>query len=71
MIEQTPKDVMTVADVDRATRRALTIFDNWHRATGHVPEYCRSEVEACIEDAVHCGIQAAMGLYHLLDSEKD
>ena len=61
---------MTKADVDRATRRALTIFDAWHRSTGHVPDYCLSEVEACIEDAVHCGIQAAMGIHELLESER-
>ena len=64
-------DVMTRADVERAVRRALTLFDKWQRCTGAVPSHYLAECEGCIEDAVHVGIQAAMGIYKPLDSEQD
>jgi len=56
---------------ERATRRALVIFDNWNRVTGCFTEYTSyySEVEGIIEDAVHCGIQEALGIYKELESE--
>jgi hypothetical protein len=58
---------------DRAERRALTIYDKWLRVTGvFVPDTSYDcEVQGIIRDAVHCGIQAAMGIHEPLESEQE
>jgi hypothetical protein len=62
---------MKVCELDSAIRRALNLFDKWNDCTGaitkHSSIYC--EIQGCIEDAVHCGAQAATGDFKKLDSE--
>lgn len=53
---------MNKGEVEYAERRALQLFDDWNEATGvFVPRAgYYFEVVACIEDAVHCGVQMAL-----------
>lgn len=55
-----------------AKRRALNLFDKWNDVTGLVNQGTSYyyELQACIEDAVECGAQAACGVHELLESEK-
>ena len=59
--------------MDAAIRRALNIFDDWNRVTGFVTEHTSYyyEIQGCIEDAVHCGAQAALEIHEPLESEKE
>lgn len=63
--------VVTLGELERAKRRALTIFDAWLRVTGAIPEGSSWvwEAEGCISDAVEIGVQCALGIYKPLDSE--
>ena len=64
---------MKRGEVDNATRRALNIFDSWNRSTGFVEEHTSYyyELQGIIEDAVHCGIQAALRIEEQLESEEE
>lgn len=53
---------MNKGEVDRAVRNALNRFDEWYEVTEGIVNGYRSEVESCIEDAVHIGIRAALAL---------
>lgn len=63
---------MKVSELEYAKRRALNIFDDWLDNTGVVVRHSSYYDELCgvIEDAVHCGAQAAIGVNEKLDSEK-
>lgn len=63
----------SVGEIEFAKRRALNLFDKWNEVTGFVPKFTSYyyEIQSCIEDAVHCGAQVALGVHELLDSEKD
>lgn len=52
----------TQGEVDFAVRRALNIFDEWNDVTGHTTRFSSDyhELQAVIEDAVHCGFQQAL-----------
>jgi len=54
---------VTQGQFDSAVRRAFNLFDKWNDVTGFVPKDTSYyyELQACIEDAVHCGAQAATG----------
>lgn len=64
---------MTKGELEGAIRRALNLFDQWVEVTGFVPKHTTYyyEMQGCIEDAVHCGAQAATGDYRKLESEQD
>ena len=63
---------MTRGELQAAIRRAHNLFDAWNSVTGvftpHSGYY--AEILACIEDAVHCGAQAATGDYKRLENEE-
>jgi hypothetical protein len=63
---------MTKGELDDAIRRALNIFDAWNDVTGFVTKHTSYyyELQSCIEDAVHCGAQAATGDYRKLEDEQ-
>lgn len=63
---------MTKGELDNAIRRALNIFDAWNDVTGSIPKHSSwyYEAQSCIEDAVHCGAQAATGDFKKLDGER-
>jgi hypothetical protein len=58
-------------EVDSAIRRALNLFDAWVDATDAIPKHTSLyyEIQGCIEDAVHCGIQQALNNFKELESE--
>lgn len=62
---------MSNGELKDAVRRALNIFEKWNECTGAVDEHssCYWELQGVIEDAVHCGAQAACGVKKKLDSE--
>jgi hypothetical protein len=62
---------VTKGQMDSAIRRALNLFDQWNGVTGFVTEHTSYyyELQAVIEDAVHCGAQAALGIREPLESE--
>lgn len=64
---------MKQGELNDAKRRALNIFERWNDATGCVVKDTSwyYELQACIEDAVHCGAQAASGVHELLEAEKE
>lgn len=67
------KTYISAGELADAKRRALNAFDKWNDVTG---QFTRGtsyyyEAQGCIEDAVHIGAQAALGVYKQLDSEKD
>lgn len=64
---------ITNGQMSDAVRRALNLFDKWNDCTGVVPKGTSYyyEMQSVIEDAVHCGAQAAVGVHELLESEKD
>lgn len=64
---------MKVSEIEYAKRRALTIFDKWVKVSGYIEMHSSlySEIQGCIEDAVHCGAQAAQGVEVKLDSEEE
>ena len=53
---------MKKGEVDYAERKALDLFDMWNDSTGVVQKHTSYyyEIQACIIDAVHCGIQMAL-----------
>lgn len=53
---------LSVGEVARAVRDALHRLDEWDEVTGWLHGSYRGEVESIIEDAVHIGIRAALGL---------
>jgi hypothetical protein len=63
---------MTKGELDGAIRRALNLFDAWNQVTGVFPRGTSyyGEVQSLIEDAVHCGAQAATGDYKRLEGEE-
>ena len=63
---------MKVGELDSAKRRALNLFDAWNQVTGFVPPGSGyySEMQSIIEDAVHCGAQAATGDFRRLEGEE-
>lgn len=62
---------MTTGELEYAKRRALNIFDRWNDCTGAVPKFTGYyyEIQGCIEDAVECGAQAALGVHEAIESE--
>lgn len=64
---------MTQGELDSAIRRALNLFDAWNDVSGLVAKHTGYyyELQAVIEDAVHCGVQAACGDFKKLDSEQE
>lgn len=63
--------MMQKGQLDRAKRRALRILDDWIEVTGVVEadSSYRYEMEAIVEDAVECGVQAALGISQPLEGE--
>jgi len=63
---------MTRGELDNAVRRALNIFDQWNNVTGVFDrgDTYYYEVQAVIEDAVHCGAQGATGDFKRLEGEE-
>ena len=63
---------MKRGEVDDAIRRALNIFDEWNEVTGFVQPGTGYyyELQGIIEDAVHVGIQSALG-YKLVGTPSD
>ena len=53
---------MNEGQVDYAERKAMELFDEWNNCTGiFIPGTSYyAEIEACIIDAVHCGIQMTL-----------
>lgn len=72
LIDNSGKTCVTAGELNKAKRRALTIFDQWLRITGAIPEGSSWvwECESIIEDAVEIGVQAAYGIYEPLDAEE-
>lgn len=65
-------DVVTKGVLDRAKRRAHTIFDKWNRVAGCLEgSSYQWEVEAIIADAVEIGVQAAYGIHRQLEAERE
>lgn len=62
---------MTQGELAGAVRRALNLFDQWNDVTGFVTPNTGYyyEVQGCIEDAVKCGVQAALGVYEPIEGE--
>jgi hypothetical protein len=58
-------------EIEFAKRRALNLFDKWNDCTGFVPKFTSYyyEIQACIEDAVECGVQAGVGVHEVLEAE--
>lgn len=63
---------MKQGELDNARRRALNLFDNWNNTTGFVEEHTGYyyELQGLIEDAVRCGVQAALGVHESLECEE-
>lgn len=53
---------MTKGEVERAVRDATHRLDEWQETTGALTGSYRYEVEGIVQDAVHIGIRAALGL---------
>jgi len=53
---------MTKGEIEFAERQALNLFDDWNDSTGIIQKFTSyyHEAQACIIDAVHCGIQMAI-----------
>lgn len=64
---------MTKGELHDAERRALNILDAWIDVTGFVTRGTSYyyELQGLMEDAVHCGAQAATGDHRKLESEAD
>lgn len=63
---------MNIGELETAKRRALNLFDAWVNVTGFVVPHTSYyyELQGLIEDAVHCGAQAATGDMTRLESEE-
>lgn len=64
---------MTVGELEQAKRRALNILDRWLDVTGviEINTGYYYEMQSIVDDAVHCGAQAATGDYRRIDGEPD
>jgi hypothetical protein len=53
---------MTKGEIEFAERTALNLFDKWNDVTGFVDKFTSYyyEMQGCLIDAVHCGIQMAI-----------
>lgn len=53
---------MNRGSVEYAERKAMELFDTWNDCVGMLTPGTSyyAEIEACINDAVHCGIQMAL-----------
>lgn len=62
----------TKGELEFAKRRALTLFDKWNDCTGFVTKFTSYyyELQSCLEDAVECGAQVAVGIHEPLPSEE-
>lgn len=62
---------MSKGEMNDAQRRALNILDKWIDVTGIIPKATSYyyELQGIIEDAVHCGAQAALNTHEPLESE--
>lgn len=62
---------VTMGELETAQRRALNILDAWLAITGAVEPGTSwyYELQRVVEDAVHCGAQAATGDYRKLENE--
>lgn len=56
---------MTKGQVDRAVRDALHRLNEWNEVTGCLVGSYESEAEGLLEDAVHIGIRAALGIPYI------
>jgi hypothetical protein len=65
--------MVTIGKMQDAIRRALNIFDKWNDITGCFQKDTGYyyEMQGVIEDAVHCGAQAACDVYKKLESEEE
>lgn len=63
---------MKKGQVENAERRALNIFDEWVEVTGFVAKHCGYyyEMQENIKEAVHCGIQEALGEFRQIGESK-
>lgn len=63
---------MKVGELRSAIRRAQNLFDNWNQCTGQFQPGSSyyDEAQSLIEDAVHCGAQAATGDFKRLEGEE-
>lgn len=63
---------ITIGKLKNAQRRALNIFDKWNNVTGYFQKDSGYyyEIQSVIEDAVHCGTQAACNVAEPLSSER-
>ena len=63
---------MTNGESNDAERRALNLFDKWNDVTGFVEKGTGYyyELQSVIQDAVHCGAQAATKDFRKLDGEE-
>lgn len=70
MVKQ--NEEMLKRKLDKATERALNIFENWNNVTGCFQKETGYyyEIQGCIEDAVKCGFQS-LSRYEELESEKE
>lgn len=66
-------EAVKVGELNDAIRRALNLFDKWNDCTGAITKGTSTyyEIQGCIEDAVHCGAQAATGDFRKLQSENE
>lgn len=64
---------MKQGEMDSAVRRALNLFDEWNDVASVVIKHTGYyyELQGVIEDAVHCGAQAALGIHRPLPSEEE
>lgn len=62
---------MIIGELKNAKRRALNILDKWNDVTGAVAKHTGwyYELQSVIEDAVDCGVQAALKTHDELESE--
>jgi hypothetical protein len=56
---------MTKGEVAKAVREALHRLDEWQEATGALEGGYEGEAASIVEDAVHIGIRAALGLLYV------
>jgi hypothetical protein len=64
---------MKQGELNDAIRRALNLFDRWNDVTGAFEKGTGYyyEIQGVISDAVHCGAQAASGVYEKLEAEEE
>jgi hypothetical protein len=64
---------VTKMHVDSASERAFCLLEKWNENTGNFIEDTMAyfELKCLIKDAVHCGIQKALGIKKPLESEEE